>query len=578
VLYLAEVQKKTKLLGSSKADLKLLAQQRAEDRWQVLANGEVLSSEKANDFNAGVLVLVDVSDKSGQVQRVSDAASLILKNFQNFSRLMDKLKDNEEEIEQWRQSLTYQSQELNRREMEMEARREQMQQLEEEMAQLERDKKDALALRDSAQQLREELDRRDRELREAQKRLESERSGLESRKQEIQNSAVVNSDQVGQVQEALNRFSEVVIPTDVVRAQLNQVLELLNGHKSTLAEHWGQLDQHQAQAYQLQENVNQQAQTLRERWEVWHQAQTELAQAKSELAAQQQILTSQQEHRQTLCQQIAHQETLRQQMAFLAGGVDPEIAQQVDLEALDTMSLSELESRVQEVQKDYEKTFNFVNDQEEELRFRIEDIEAKKEQINQASEYDRLTLENELADLQSDYQVFNESVVPQRKRLQEAKSVLAIYQKALNRRKGHNVDESGQPTLDLTPVLAEIDTQCQSYEEALQHLEDRIQRGQESCQQATGAVARGEDYQQQQRQELQHLEDELLNQHAVVAELWGKVKTYQELLQPTQDLLNGLDERLQTTNQELNRVQEVGDYQLQLLAEIKQSLAALTSG
>lgn len=577
MLYLAEVQKKTKLLGSGKAELKLLAQQRAEDRWQALASGEILSSEKANDFNAGVLVLVDVSDKSGQIQRIQDATRLILTNLQNASRLQDKLKDQEDEIEQWKQSLTYQSQELNRREAEMEQRREQMQQLEEEMAQLEQQKQEALALRSTANELRQELERREQEFQAAQQQLEAERSQLESRKQEIQSSAVVNSDQVTQLQERLTQFSGVVVPSDAVREQVNNSFEILNNQKSLLAQHWQQLEHHQSNAYQLQEGLNQTSKTLRERWEAWYQSQAELEQAKADLAALHQALDAQQNYVQVQQRSLEVQELLHQQITSLAGGIDPEVAQQVNFEALDQMALKDLEDRVKEIQKDYEKTYNFVNDQEEELRLLSQDIETKKEQISEASEYDRLTLENELADLQSEYQLFDESVVPQRKRLGEAKAILAAYQGVLTRRKGHTVEQDGAAEIDFRPLLGVIESQRQQCDEALQQISEQIETLQNQIDQVTSAVADKESQQQQHRQELQNLEDELLNQHASVSELWGKVKTYQELLQPLQDASTHLDEKLQEVNQELNRVQEVGDYQLQLLADIQKGVSELTA-
>jgi chromosome segregation ATPase len=578
VLYLAEVQKKTKLLGSGKAELKLLAQQRAEERWQVLTSGEVMSSEKANDFNAGSLVLVDVSDKSGQIQQVKDATRLILSNLQKSSQLQEKLKGQEDEIEQWKQSLTYQSQELNRREMEMEARREQMQQLEEEMVQLEQQKQEALTLRETAQQLRTELEGRDQELQQAREALESEQAALETRKQEIQSSAVLNSDQVIQVQERLNQFAEIIIPSDAVRGEITSSLEVLNQQKLSLEQHWQFLEQHQGNAYQLQEEATQLAQTIHEGWDRWYQSQAELEQAKLELTTQEQNLKALQDRMQMTQQHLVELETLQQQLAALGGGLEPEVAQQIDFEALENMPLKNLEERVQEIEKDYKKTFNFVNDQEEELRLLSQDIEAKKSQIQEASEYDRLTLDNELSDLQSEYQLFDESVVPQRKRLREAKAVLAAHQAALARRKGQPVEsEDGESTIDLTPVLTQVNGQRQQYGEALQTVGTEIEQLQALIQQTHDRVAHGDNQQQQQRQELQQSEETLRNQSAMAAELWGQVKTYQELLQPTQENLNGLDQRIQAMNEALNRVQEVGDYQLQLLAELKQAVADLTA-
>jgi hypothetical protein len=109
VLYLAEVQKQRsgfKGLGGGKAELKLLACQRGEHNWSAISIDDVIPVEEANKFNDGTLVLVELS-ASKQVQRIQEAARQLVSILQNFSRLQDKFKDKEEEIEQWKASLTF---------------------------------------------------------------------------------------------------------------------------------------------------------------------------------------------------------------------------------------------------------------------------------------------------------------------------------------------------------------------------------------------------------------------------------------------------------------------------------------
>ncbi|MEB3274494.1 MAG: pilus motility taxis protein HmpF [Prochlorothrix sp.] len=388
MLYLAEVQKKSGgLLSSSKAvGLKLLAQQRSEDRWQVLANGDVLNSDQVGDFGPGTLVLVDVSDKSGKVQRVKESTRTILNSLQNISRFQDRLKDQEEEVEQWKQSLTYQSQELNRREMEMESRRDQMQQLESEMASLEKDKQEALTLREEAQRLRTELDNRDQELKRAWEQLRSEQDDLNRRLENAAGNAGLSAEQLSQLQDRLGRLSEAVVSGEEVRGQLHHALTSLGHQKAIVAEHWEQWEQHQTTATQNQDSVDQLAQTVADRWHSWQGEQAKLERAKAGLESLQTLLQSYQAHAQTLQDQITTQETLHQQLNCAMGGMDPTVAQQIDMARLEAMRLNELESLVQDLEKDYKKTYNFVNDQEEELRLLSQDIEAKKADIEKANE------------------------------------------------------------------------------------------------------------------------------------------------------------------------------------------------
>lgn len=132
MLHLAQIEKKS-FLG--KAGLRLLAHQKAENIWAVMAKEEVLPAIEAEPFNDGLLVLVELS--SGQeVLSIQEAKDWVLELIQKylFSGVTPTfLKQEAERAEQWRQSLTLQSQELARRALELEARREQIQDMEEKL-------------------------------------------------------------------------------------------------------------------------------------------------------------------------------------------------------------------------------------------------------------------------------------------------------------------------------------------------------------------------------------------------------------------------------------------------------------
>ncbi|MDX2228765.1 MAG: hypothetical protein NW220_03960 [Leptolyngbyaceae cyanobacterium bins.349] len=80
-----------------------------------------------------MLVLATLSE-TGQVMQVESANSWLLDIIQTFLRngiTPAFLQEESERAEQWRQTLTLQSQDLDRRALELEARREQIEQLEE---------------------------------------------------------------------------------------------------------------------------------------------------------------------------------------------------------------------------------------------------------------------------------------------------------------------------------------------------------------------------------------------------------------------------------------------------------------
>jgi len=59
------------------------------------------------------------------------------------------------------------------------------------------------------------------------------------------------------------------------------------------------------------------------------------------------------------------------------------------------------------------------------------------------------------------------------------------------------------------------------------------------------------------------------------AQLFGRVSLYQETLQPRQDGLNEIRQRLEVIADALNQIQETGDYQLQAIAEMRQTINSL---
>ena len=578
MLYLAEVQKgKGGLLGGGKAELKLLACQRSEQSWSAVPGEEAVICEEANNYSAGALVLVDLTSNR-QVQRVQEAARQLVSILQNFSRLQEKFKTQEEEIEQWKQSLTYQSQELNRREMEMEARREQLQQMEEDFEQLEQQRQEIETQREEVNRLREEFNTSRQDLEGAWEHLRGEMRRLEERQAEFQQACVLDETSAQTIQELLNRLTESTPSTDGIQEHLAGSLEIVNQQQALLSQHWQNLDHHRSTAQQMQEEVDRQAQDLHQRWLEWHQAQESLEQARAELKVQQSSLSSKKEYAHMLSLQLQNHEELHQQVYRLADTSENiTIGHQVDVDALEKMPLDELQRLVQELERDLEKLSRFVESQEEELRFKQQEIEALQAKIQSASEFDRLNLENELTDEQDGYQMLNETLVGQRRSLRERKSVLGRHQAILRQRQGI-VDSASQDVgIDLGPILGQIDGHRHQQSEELQKLESQIAQMQSAIEQAEGMISNQTSDLELKRNGLRQEEETLLGRRREVAELWGRVNLYQEMLQPVQDAVDGLRQRLEGAAGALPQMQESGNHQRQAIAEMRQIIAGLTS-
>jgi hypothetical protein len=143
MLHLAQVTHKD---PGGKVKLQLLAQQKAEHAWAVLTDEESSLWCDTPDYQEGALVLLELSPTK-QVQQISDATGWVLEMMDQYLSMgitPTILQEEVQRAEQWRQSLTLQSQELGRRALEMEARRDQIQELEENLK-VEKQKLEAMA-------------------------------------------------------------------------------------------------------------------------------------------------------------------------------------------------------------------------------------------------------------------------------------------------------------------------------------------------------------------------------------------------------------------------------------------------
>lgn len=137
MLYLAQVQKQGL---SGKLGLRLLARQQAEYSWILIAEQSLVSdidllldNGQSIPLYEGLLVLAKLSS-DGKIERLENAVNWVLdivRAFLSNGITPAFLQQEAERAEQWRQTLTLQTQELSRRSLEVEARREQIQALEE---------------------------------------------------------------------------------------------------------------------------------------------------------------------------------------------------------------------------------------------------------------------------------------------------------------------------------------------------------------------------------------------------------------------------------------------------------------
>ncbi|MEB3182239.1 MAG: pilus motility taxis protein HmpF [Nostocaceae cyanobacterium] len=579
MLYLAEVQKqKGGLLGGGKAELKLLACQRTDQSWSNVSGDDILPLDDASKLTDGALVMVELNPTNRQIQRIQEAGRQVANFLQNLSRHVEKYKLKEEEIDQWKQSLTFQAQELNRREMDLEVRQEAVQQREEDLERLEAQQQQVESRLEEVGRLREEIDRKTNELEGAWEHLRGEQRRLEESQAAVSTGTLLDEQQSQKIQELLDSLSRGVAPVETVREQLNLAFELLEHQQSILTLHWQQLQQQRMSAQQQQDEINRLTPNFEARQNEWQQAQNSLDEAKAELRVHSSVLGRKQEYAQMLAVQVRNLEELYQQMYRVAEtSAYVKITPKVDTEALEKMPLEELQYRVQDLQRDLQKCSSFVNDQEEELKYQQQTIAELQAKLNQASDSQRGNIEAELAEEQDRYQMLNETLVGQRRNLREWEENLYEHQAIMLRRQGQPVNGLDDKKIDLGSILVQIEVQRQQKSEELQHLEREIEQMRASLEQAQRIIDIQSTEQQRHQQELQTVEQNLLLTRITASELWGRVHLYQESLQPIQDCVDGLRQKMDAMASGLIHVQQTGDDQMQTISQMQQTLHNLIS-
>lgn len=553
MLYLAEVQKqksKTGFMGAARAELKLLAYQRPDQSWTAVQGEEAIPAEEANNYNVGALVLADLN-ANRQAQQIREAGRPLVGILQSFSRQMEKSKGQEEEIEQWKQSLTYQSEELNRRNMELEGRLDELQHIEDDFARLETQKLAFATAQHNVEQLQAEVERKSLELEGAWEHLRGEQRRLEE-----QQGTVLDDTTKQQLQQLLDLLANSVAPKTALKEQLSFATEVVNNQQNTLTYHWQQFEQQRANAEREKAEVNNLKSMLTSRKSEWETAQNSLEQALIELEVQKSAFSNKQDYAQILGIKLRKQEEIYHQLHRLIDLDRLDSVQNVDVEALEQMSLDQLQQVIQDLQRDLEGASRFVNDQEEELRLLQQNIDELQGKLSQTSDGELSQLEAQLADERDTYEFLDQTLVGQRQNLQERKQVLNQHQSVLWRRQGITpANRQEDYKIDISPILGQIDAIKQQQAKELQKLEQEITHLGAHRQQRQEEVNNKINAQKTAREQLHQLEEQLRDRAAVAEQCWGKVSLYQEMLQPVQDNLDELKQKLEGISANLEQLQ-----------------------
>jgi chromosome segregation ATPase len=527
VLYLAEVKKQTRgFIGGNKTELKLLACQHNDQTWSSIPSEDILTYDETNSMSEGTLLLVNLNNNR-QLQGTPELAGAeIVRQLQKISRLMERGKEDQEKIEQWKQSLTYQSEILNRQKMEMEARIEQIEQMEAEFEYLERQ--------------RQELDSLKKQLSEQQQRVEEEQINLGS-------SPNLSPEQKQFIQSLAEGLANNHDIANSPLQNLHFAQEAVHGQQALLNSHWQSLEEQRKEIEYRQSENEQTLNNLEQRARDLQMSRSALEAAKVQLQIQETLLTQKQQLFERINLTLQTTDETRQMLIRLAQGEDLDFNGKIDLEALGQMPLEDLETLVNNLQKDLDRLEVFVNDQEEELTIQSQTVEELQAQIAQTNDVDRADLEIELAEEQERKGMLTETLVGQRRNLRERQAMLSQHLKILQRRRGVLSTEDAQKC-NFEPILILLGDNYQNDLEESQRLEAAIEQLRCNLQQTSDSIDSQWSDLEQKTREFEALDRQWREANLELVRLKTQIQQYENLLQPVQNCLDEIRQKLESVS------------------------------
>lgn len=556
--YLAEVIQTSGFMGT-RTQLKMLMREQG-GYWHPVPNSEeLISYDVKNDYGNGALVFIELA-ANRNIQHIDSGGNRIVGILQSFTRMRERTRSQEEEIEGWKQSLMYQAEALNQREAEFDARREELQEIEEQIASYDDQLAELNKLRGEYAEQQEHIQRDRQEVENMRHTLHQEQERWEKIKREG-GGAGLSGEQLQQVDGILQQLGKSLNGN----SQVSACLDTLEQQQGVLSHYWQQLEQQNQALEQQQAEIDRQIGELSQQRQEWQQRHDTLEESRQNLRVQNELLTWKTGQADQLRSQLQQQDSIIQQLREAIAG---SMTDEVNIQELQQMPMEELEGRVVSVQKELQRMSSFVNDQEEELTMQQQTVQELEEKMNAVSEFERLQLSAELESERQKFNLLNETLEGQRQRLKEKQASYDLHDQVLQARR----DPSSQQSISLIPVLGQMESQQASLGQTLQALEAEIQHLQGDTSQLREGLENQSQDLNQQEQVLKDLQERLDSEQFNLKEQRGRVAVLQELLQPVQDKVDQFRQHLEG----LSSGQLNGGPQ-SLIAELQQMVTSLAN-
>ncbi len=562
-------------MGGFDTKLKLLACQRNDRSWSVVSGNEFIETDDTGNLGDGALVIVNIVNRQvqGKIETASKEMIVIL---QGLSRLLEKTKSQEDEIEGWKESLTIQSEELSRREIEMENRLEQLEQMEAEFAKFDEQRQEIATARQEAEEIKTKFEAQSQELEQAWSQLRGEQNLLE---QKIRDSKLIDESQANEILTLLDSLKAETVPTESIQQKIQLLFKAIEEQQEHFTKHWQELSHNQKSIQKTQQDCVQYESEFQQSQKDLEVLMSTTAQINQKLQTAQQSL----EIKQDLIRILESQEQAQTEIeeSFERIGIessDSNLEQQLDLKALENMPLPELEAIVKNLQKDLEKVARFVSDQEEELSWQCQAVEELEQKINEANEFDRLSLEQELVEEKEAKRMLDETLVGQRRSLKERHEILLQHSRILKRRQGIIELDSELQAINFEPIKNLLQKSKLQLQKQQQKIKTEIQQIELEIQKLKGEIQQKQTDIETLRQEIVQKQDSWQQAKITFSQIQIKIDFYQENLQPLQDILNNLRQDIEQLANSVVNDNQTDQNQNQVLIEIDRIIKELIVG
>ncbi len=493
MLFLVEIKKQTRgFISGWKTELRLLAKQNTDQSWSNTPNEDLLISEEIGPFGEGVLLMLNLNSNR-QIQGSPELASNgIIQQLQKLSRLLEKSKQQQEEIDRWKSSLEIQSQELSDRQIALESQYEQLENLAEKYQ----------TIADE----RREIDHQWEQLRQQREQIQTQQSSA---------------------------------PADLLLV-LGQSQNFLDGQ-------WRQLEQKKTELYHSCALIAQQEEILQQQRQKLYSFDKTIEQLKVRLSEQKILLMSKQQGFGRLYFQI---QTLKQAQVNLtyaladAGYPIAEISEQsVDHKVIESSNLEQLQKIVDDLEVELKELELFVKDQEDELMTESESLEELYIRYINSSDSEKNSIEREILDREEVKKMLEDTLIGQQRTVRQKHYVLIQYISAVRLRQGRKCEQK----IDLTTVLVKLNSREDTLKQYWNKTEQDITNLVQSIERLNSDYQLALEQQNSQRREIDQQEFHLEKLKMELNVVRTIATTSEEFLEPMQNSINAIS-KLCSTN------------------------------